>query len=151
MDPAVSQKQNQDQPVPAQPQQAAFPTGNIQKEQEPIAVPKTEVIGHKTSEVEIPPEVERAGVTKFSDTIELPPDVKKLGVTHTGPSVPITPVTTTVLPSVALPISDNQVVAGLHAQVVSALRWLAEWCMRRLKKAHIALKEAHGKVMRVKS
>ena len=90
-------------------------------------------------------------MTKFSDTIELPPDVKKLGVTHTGPSVPITPVTTTVLPSVALPISDNQVVAGLHAQVVSALRWLAEWCMRRLKKAHIALKEAHGKVMRVKS
>ena len=151
MDPAVSQKQNKDQPLQVQPQQAAIPTGNIQKEQEPIAVPKTEVIGHETSEVEIPPEVERAGVTKLSDTIELPPDLKKLGVTHTGPSVPITPVTTTVLPQVTLPITNTQVVAGLHAQVISALRWLAEWCIRKLKKAHVALKVAHGKVMRVKS
>lgn len=119
------------------------------KERELSGQETTEAVSEITTEVEVSKEVERAGVEVVKDTIELPPDVKKLGVTQTGPSAPVS--TTTTLPSVTLPISDQQVVAGLHAQILNSLRWLAIWCMKRLKKAHIALKNMHGKIVRVRS
>ncbi len=104
------------------------------------------VVSHEAT---LTPEVENAGVEVIKDTIELPPDVKKLGVTPTGSSAPV--VTTTTLPQIVLPISDQQVEAGLHAQILSSLRWLAVWCIKQLKKAHIALRNIHGKIIRVKT
>lgn len=118
------------------------------KEHEPVLVP-AETVHEISAEIEVPEEVEKAGVRRIGETIELPPDVKKLGVTHAGVSVPVGSVA--ALPAVALPISDQQVVTGLHAQVLSALRWLSVWCIKKLKKAHVALKVIHGKVMRVKN
>lgn len=119
------------------------------KEQERIGVGSTEVISEIGREVELPQEVEKAGVEIVKETIELPPDVKKLGVTQTGPSVPAVQVA--ALPQVVLPISDPTVLAGLHMQILSSLRWLAVWCVRKLKRAHIALKNIHGKVVRVRN
>lgn len=118
------------------------------KEQEGVKISPETAAVETSAEIEISKEVERAGVELLKDTIELPPDVKKLGVTTAGTSTPVT--TTTVLPQVPLPISDQQVVAGLHAQILSSLRWLATWCVRKLKKGHIALKNIHGKIVRVK-
>lgn len=118
------------------------------KEQEGLKIAVVEGVSEITSEVQLSKEVEKAGVEVVKDTIELPPDVKKLGVTTSGPSAPVT---TTVLPQVPLPISDQQVVTGLHAQILSSLRWLAVWCVKKLKKAHITLKQIHGKIVRVVS
>lgn len=119
------------------------------KEGSPVPVNSLETVSEVATEIELPVEVEKAGVVSFKETVELPPDVKNLGVTQTGTAVPIQ--ITPVLPQVDLPISDNLVVAGLHASIGNAFRWLATWCIKKLKKAHIALKVIHGKITRVKA
>jgi hypothetical protein len=116
------------------------------KESEPVKT--VEVSQAAAGEIIVPPEVEKAGVTTIKDTIELPPDVKKLGITHAGSSVPVT--ATVTVPQVILPISDSQVVLGLHANVGNAISWLAAWCVKKLKKAHVTLKVIHGKIIRVR-
>ncbi|MCJ7740091.1 hypothetical protein MUP32_02110 [Candidatus Microgenomates bacterium] len=124
-------------------------SSGISKEHEARGSLSAEAVSEISTEVELPKEVEQAGVQKFADTIELPPDLKKLGV---GPSGSTTPVTqTAALPPVVLPISDQTVVQGLHTQITNALRWLAVWCVKKLKKAHVALKVIHGKIVRVKT
>lgn len=121
-------------------------TSGISKEHE-IASIGAEQFKEIAPKLEVPEEVEKLGVTKIGETIELPQDITKLGVTHAGPTAPVA----ATLPSVTLPISDQQVVVGLHTKVVGALRWLAVWCVKKLKKAHLALKVVHGKIMRVKT
>lgn len=154
---------NQSPPTPnqssKQPFPASLPSGAIGsspsisvghaggKEIEGVALSPNEEVSEVSAEVEVPQTVERAGVVKIAETIELPPDVKKLGVTQTGAATPLTQ--TTSIPSVQLPISDTQVVGGLSASVSLALRWLAVWCIKRLKKAHVALKVIHGRIIRV--
>ncbi len=129
--------------------QASVSAGSAHgKELEAVEISPTETLQEVSKEPEIPKEVEKAGVMKVSETIELPPDVKKLGVVSSGASTPIT--TTQVLPKVVLPISDQQIIVGLHAKITSALKWLSTWCIRKLKKAHIALKVIHGKIVRIK-
>ncbi len=120
------------------------------KEQEAITISSGEKMGEVPLEVEIPPEVERVGVRKVEETFELPPDMKKLQVTAVGQTTPFTTVTTN-LPQVVLPITDKQVLEGLHTKMTNAIKWLAFWCIRKLKKAHIAIKEIHGKIIRVKN
>jgi hypothetical protein len=115
------------------------------KENAPI--PSSEVAQEIMTEVEIPKEVQEAGVEKISGTIELPPDIKKLGVTAINS--PQTASGSPSFPAVSLPISDDTVVKGVHAGVTNALAWLAIWCLKKLKKAHILLKEVHGKIVRV--
>lgn len=118
------------------------------KEKEALASASQEIIQEVSSEVEIPEEVERIGVKKISDKMDIPPDVTKMGVTPVGPTQPV--VTSTALPSVSLPISDDTVYKGLHAQITEAVKWLAWWCLKQLKKAHLTLKNIHGKIVRVK-
>lgn len=36
-------------------------------------------------------------------------------------------------PEVILPLTEEQIQAGLHHKVWESLRWLAEWCLRQLK------------------
>jgi len=50
---------------------------------------------------------------------------------------------------VVLPLTDEMVEQGLHAPISSSLRWLAEWAVYLLKRAHIVLKRIHGQVKRV--
>lgn len=119
---------------------------SFNKEREPFSGP-VESINGISQEIEVPIEVERAGVKKVHEAIDVPPDLGKLGVLQSGPSVPIAQ--STVVPSVTLPISDTQVLVGLHSQVSSSLKWLAAWCIKKLKKAHVALKIIHGKIVRV--
>ena len=123
-------------------------TGTIAgKEREVSQLQPVETVQEVSREMQIPKEVIDAGVVEIGGTIELPPDMKKLGIRTTGPTTPVAQ--SIVLPKVALPISDTQVIAGLHTQISSALRWLAVWCIRRLQKAHLMLKTVHGKVVRV--
>ena len=122
---------------------------SIGKEKEVGGVAATETITPVASEIVLPKEVEKTGVVSIPEIIEIPPSVANMGVGASGSSTPFAD--TTALPSVVLPISDQQVMAGLHAQVTSALLWMAVWCMKKLKKAHVTLKNIHGKIVRVKT
>ena len=115
----------------------------LQKEQEPISSPETATLEEVGTDIELEPELEALGVSKHSETIELPPDIARMGVYATGSTQPVITAGT-----VQLPLTDDQIIVGLHAQIISSLRWLAEWCIKQLKKAHIHLKSMGGKIVR---
>lgn len=120
------------------------PTPGLTKEAEPpVAALETPDLEEIVADVELEPELEAAGVEKQSETIVLPPDMKKMGVKAVGHTQPAQPAT--VIP---LPLTDDQIEVGLHAQIISSLRWLAEWCVRQLKKAHLHLKVIAGHAVR---
>lgn len=153
----VSPAQTSNQPVnPANNGVSPQSTGGGGQPQTPISVhreqeviPSAEVapISEVLPDVEIAPELESIGLEKRSETIDLPPDMKKMGVTAVGAAQPVFDDTQTI----SLPLTDDQIIVGLHAQIVSSLRWLAEWCIRQLKRAHVKLKTVHGKIIREKS
>jgi hypothetical protein len=138
-----SRQLSQAKPVNAQ--AATLSSGG--KEKEFAQNVTKELIRESPAEIELPKEVESAGVQKISEKIELPPDVKKIGMTSATP--PPLPVQTQV-PTVILPISDQQVISGSHQNVTNAIRWLSLWCIRKLQKAHVILKVVHGKIIRIK-
>jgi hypothetical protein len=102
-----------------------------------------DVGGH---EIELPKEVSQAGVRIQPTTIPIPPAVAQMGVRPAGNNIPVAQPT----PSVALPITDDQIAAGLHESVVHSWRWLSEWCVKRLKQIHMAIQSSGGKNIRVK-
>lgn len=130
----------------SKPNTATSSVGSMAKEQMGGDISTKEIVQSVSSEVQPQKEVLDAGMQVLHENITVPPDLRKMGVMSLGPSAPI-PSTSAV--AIVLPISDPQIVAGLHMQVYSAIRWLAEWCLRQLKKAHTTLKVIHGKVTRV--
>lgn len=101
------------------------------------SAPLHEVVEH-VAEHEIPEYIQ-----EHKDVIELSPDIQSLGVESTG-----VPSFTTTQP-VTLPLSDETIVSGLKAPYSSSLRWLSEFCVYLLKRAHMHLKNIHGRIMRV--
>jgi len=154
--PAASDSQQNKQTAPVTTQIAATPkaassepvgvAGSMAKEQMPLVGDSKEVVQNVATEAEVSPEVSGVGVKAQKENVEVPPDLKKMGVSSAGPTVPVI---NTASVKIILPISDDQIETGLHMQIYSALRWLAEWCIKKLKKAHLTLKIIHGKVMRV--
>ena len=118
-------------------------TSGIHKEQDALPRPEVDFGEPVTADVEVAPELKAAGVESYRETVELPPDVAQLGVTHSGVSAPMTVATT-----IQLPLTDEQIERGLHAKILLSIRWLAQWCLRQLKKAHYHLKTIGGKVVR---
>lgn len=95
-------------------------------------------------ETELSAEVASLGVKIQPTTIPIPPPVQQMGVRAAGQNVP------TPAPVVALPLSDDQIVLGLKQGIWSSWRWLAEWCIRKLKQVHMGLKNIHGRLTRVR-
>jgi hypothetical protein len=93
-------------------------------------------VGH---EVVLSKEVSNAGVSLQPQTIPLPPPIASLGVKSVGANVPPNP---TSGDTITLPLTDEQIAKALKASVQESVRWLAEWCVRKLKKIH---KPAVGK------
>ncbi len=122
------------------------PVGSMAKESAPLAgFPETPAIVEIGREVELPPEVKKAGVMLKSDTITVPPPVAKLGVQAVGPAAQ------GVVPAViSLPLTDDQIAQGLHQSLLSSVRWLAEWCVRQLHMVHMTVKSVHGNIVRTK-
>lgn len=104
-----------------------------------------EILERVGEEIEPTKEIERIGVKLKKEEIKVPPPIEKLGVKPTGVAAPPPP------PAISLPLTDDQVVTGLTSPIISSLRWLAEFCLRQFKKAHISLKRIHGKIMRVRT
>ena len=94
-------------------------------------------------------EVKEAGVEVTPESIELPPDLTKIGVHPLGASQPFLHQGGAKTTIMSVPLSDPQIVAGLHASILSSLRWLAEWCILQLKRAHVQLRIIKGKIFRV--
>jgi hypothetical protein len=95
-------------------------------------------------ELELPKEVAGAGVKVTPTVIPIPQSVANMGVKPAGQNIP-TQTTSTVV----LPINDDQIVVGLHQGVVSSWRWLSIWCVKQLKRLHIAIQSVGGKNTRV--
>lgn len=122
------------------------PTGGMAKETGPhISFTEAPLIQEVGQEMPLSNEVAKAGVTIQPTTIELPANVQKLGVKSIGANVPPVYVSSSTK---TLPLTDEQIAQGLHQSVTSSWRWLAEWCERQLKQAHIMLKTIHGTITR---
>lgn len=135
--------------LPDQPTQTPQPVspGSVHKEIEGgVGLGEPGLRDVTGGEVELAKEVASAGVKVHPTTVAIPQSVAQLGVKPTGTNVPAQPA-----PAVALPLTDDQIAVGLHQSIASSIRWLAEWCLRRLKQLHMGIKYIHGKVMRVKS
>ena len=72
-------------------------------------------------------EVAAAGVRTQPTTVQLPQVVTQMGVAPVGQAV------MPQAPAVALPLTDDQIAQGLKQSITSSWRWLAEWCIRKLK------------------
>lgn len=120
------------------------PSSGVAKELEP-SVSSVEVNGLQEvgKDVDLPKEVAATGVRISPTTVQVPPPVAQLGVQPVAAPPAVAPVT------VVLPLSDEQIAQGLHQGLASSWRWVAEWCVRRLKQAHLALRSVHGKTTRV--
>lgn len=125
-------------------------SGSVSVNKEVVNAPGgTEMASPKESGQEsadmLPKEVVSAGVTIRPTTIPVPPSVAKMGVQPTGANIPMPTA------PVALPITDDQIAQGLGKSIRESFRWLAEWCVRRLKQVHIGLQSIHGKLTRVQT
>lgn len=127
-------------PLPSKPQVSR---GLGEKEKEAAGLGK-EALEEVGKEIEPPKEIKEVGVKLKKEEIKLPPAIEKLGVKPSGPATPL-PSSSTI----TLPLTDDQLVKALTFPIFSSLRWLAEFCLRQLKKAHISLKRVRGKSIRV--
>ena len=84
-------------------------------------------------EIELPREVAAAGVSNQPTTVQLPQPVSQMGVKVVGDAV------VPAAPPVALPLTDDQIALGLKQSVTTSWRWLAEFCVRKLKQLHKTL------------
>lgn len=129
--------------------------GSKEQEVGHLGQPEAKIEAVAKPEVAISKEAKEAGIEIRPESPEIPPDLKKFGVKPSGPSQPVihpgSDQTGRSVPAVSLPISDDQVLVGLHASVTSSFRWLAEWCLRRLRQAHLILKRIHGRVRRIRT
>lgn len=140
---ALPNKQSapEDTQTPA-PQPAPMPASG--KEQEPLARAEASGLREVGQDIELPKEVGASGVRVTPTTVTIPQSVSQQGVKPVGPVAPAS----AAVP-VSLPLSDDQIAQGLKQGVANSWRWVAEWCVRRLKQAHTAIKSIHGKLVRV--
>ena len=143
-----------------QPTQTATPTATTPAQTVPAPTKEQEPGGGVVGEIaieeapsehkELAPKKELGEVVQPIPTKpEIPPAVERSGaVQHTGPT---TPIPQQPSPTITLPLSDEEIVRGLHAHVWQSIRWLAVWCVRKLQKARIRVKELHGKLIRSSS
>lgn len=83
-------------------------------------------------------------VKEKTPNIEVPKDVEDLGV-----EVIDKPVQYPKHQTVKVPLTDAKIMQGKKMPLDSSFRWLAEVCLYILHKAHIRLKMAHGKAVRI--
>jgi hypothetical protein len=123
-----------------------FSSSDQSKETEPLYhegdMPE-KLIMHEASEYNIDEEAAKF-IEKRGKTVDINEDLRKIGVipveTNDGSSN---------FKQVHLPITDDSVVAGLKQPITSSFRWLAEFALYLLRKAHMILKKVHGKIVRV--
>jgi hypothetical protein len=105
-----------------------------------ITSAETPMITEIGKETDLSPELSAAGVKLHSTHVsQLNPVAQNVGVKVVG-TVAVNPPVQTVV----LPLTGDQIAKGLGASITSSLRWLAVWCVRRLKQLHSALGGNHA-------
>lgn len=94
-------------------------------------VPEIPGLKEYGKDVELPKEVAQVGVRVVPTTVTLPAHIAAAGVVPAGQAIPIASGAT-----VTLPLTNDQISAGLTQNVSSSIRWLAEWCVKRIKQLH---------------
>jgi len=79
-------------------------------------------------EIELPKEVVSIGVKTQPTVVNLPKSVSQMGVKQTGVNTQFGSGA-----GVTLPLTQPQITQGLEKSIVDSWRWLAVWCIRKLK------------------
>ena len=133
--------QLQDQDKPQAPQ---FPMrGSVAKEEEPFGAPRSADFGgyESSGNSEVAPIVEVGEVEINPEIQEFIQEEKKanleLGerVVHKG-EILVEPAQDSDLPEVVLPLTKDSMSSGMGSNVGQSARWLAEWCLKIIKKFH---------------
>lgn len=128
------------------PQAPATPagyTGIGSKELEVATSAQVSEVPHLTEigrDIDLPKEVISVGVKVNPNQIPVPPHLSAQGVAPAGDNVTVSSGAT-----ITLPLTDDQIAQGLKQDVTSSVRWLAEWCVRKLKQI-LALRRNAGRV-----
>jgi hypothetical protein len=118
------------------PQQAPQPISvGLNKEINGAVVSAELPLKSASPEIQLPKEVSSAGVTVHPTTVKLPQNVVQAGLTPVAKGTNAVPTGQ----GVTLPLSDEQIVQGLHKGVKTSWRWFAEWCVRRMKQMHLPI------------
>lgn len=96
-------------------------------------------------EWELPKEVAQAGVKVQPTSVQIPSGLAQMGVKP----LKQTPTINNSGTVIALPLTDDQIMQGLQQNVTNSWRWLAQWCLRKLKQLHLIIKTMHGKIVRI--
>lgn len=104
-------------------------TGSSGLGKEGEIVPSSELpVQEIQKELELPREVIAAGVKKQPTVVTLPKPITQMGVKPTGSNVGLGTGATVVLP-----LTQPQIAQGLQKSILDSWRWLAVWCIRKLK------------------
>ena len=138
---------NNSPPQPNQPASTASPdpvsVGSVAKEYESPVSP--DIKPEEIQEYHVSKEVS-AQVQIPKQKPDIPPDLIQIGVTHAPSDQNIS---TPVLNQVNVPLNDDQINDGMHHPITDSIRWLAEWCLVQLKRAHVHLTKVKGRYIRV--
>lgn len=95
-------------------------------------------VGGAPPEVLVPSETEvQADLTKLEGYLEQIEQHKGSAVTDDSGLPILTPAGDDQV-TITLPLTEEQVKEGLHHKIIDAFRWLCEWCVVIIKKAHAA-------------
>lgn len=103
-------------------------------------LPESEPIQGIGQDIQLPKEIESAGVKVTPQTIPLPPQIAQAGVQAVGANVPVPNQPTH---SIHLPLTDEQIARALQENIRQSIRWLAEWCVRKIKIVHANVVRKH--------
>lgn len=118
------------------------PKPGIIREKETV---KREIIGEDVS-LEIDRSLKEQGVEQVGETLDLPPEVQNAGVNQVSENLVLfEPPTEDVAPHI--PLTTAQMKTGLQTKkVTDSLLWLVYWCIRQIK---IISKKDHGHIERL--
>ncbi len=137
--------------VPPQPmlQQQIEPSvdDSQKREEERVVLEKRAEEEQERTDVEIEKVVEQVGGAVISNTPVVSEELQSLGVQKTEENHLETQKRIDEELK-KLPLSEPDLVTGLQAPVMQNIRWLATWCLRKLGKAHVAVKVVSGQLVK---
>lgn len=139
------------QPVIPQPLQPALPP---QPAGRPAAAKEAEYVGGVGFNIN-----ENVPIIEVKEPGELPVEVEGWiertekdevrdfqPVVHEGQVLVAAPATQ--VPSVTLPLTEEEMKKGAHQKIFESMRWMAEWCLKMIKQYHAKLVYGGGKTVK---
>ncbi len=120
------------QTLAGQPPGQTTPTITAFGRHKEVAIPLTAEISSQPAEVEPTPEISPE-MDKFVEKVEQQV-VKPATETVIAQTQPAAVPKTISQPVVILPATEKVIQKGLHQSITHSVRWLAEWCLRQIRK-----------------